>query len=169
MKQLLQPAEISPRIGAALIDIVIVSILSYVVCLPFFKILHIQQAEDMLKNQMVQLQKDPSAVDPELLATLLPILFGVSLLALVLLFLMHAYYVYFESTSGQTPGKKALGLRVVDLNGGPITRKQAVYREMIRWYVDGLFIFPAFIAMSSTPRRQRVGDILAKTMVVKVN
>jgi uncharacterized RDD family membrane protein YckC len=163
-----KPAAVGARIGAALIDIIIVSILSYMICLPFFKILHLQQAEELLKSQMAQLQKDPSALDPELLSTLLPILFGVSVLALVLLFLMHAYYIYFESTSGQTPGKKVLGLRVVNLEGGPITRKQAVYREMIRWYLDGLFLFPAFIAIYSTPKRQRVGDLLAKTMVVEV-
>jgi len=95
--------------------------------------------------------------------------FIVMIVLLVILLATHAYYVYFESSaSGQTPGKKALGLRVVDLNGQPITRTQALYREMIRWYVDGLFIFPAVIAIFSTPRRQRVGDILAKTMVIEV-
>ncbi len=164
----LKPAAVGPRIAAALIDIIVVSILSYVVCLPFFKLLHLQQAEELLKTQMVQLQKDPSALDPDLLSTLLPVFFGVCVLALVLLLLMHAYYIYFESTSGQTPGKKVLGLRVVNLEGGRITRRQAAYREMLRWYLDGLFLFPAFIAMYSNPRRQRVGDILAKTMVIEV-
>jgi uncharacterized RDD family membrane protein YckC len=170
MKQIvtLKPAEVFPRIGAAVIDIVIVSVLSYIVCIPFMKLLNFEKSEAVLKEQMLQMQRDPMMVDPEILQSLLPMAFGICVLALVLLMLMHAYYVYFESTSGQTPGKKILGLRVVNLEGGPITQKQAIYREMVRWYFDGLFLFPAFIAMASTPMRQRVGDILAKTMVVEV-
>jgi uncharacterized RDD family membrane protein YckC len=164
----MKPASVGPRIGAALIDIALISLVSYVICIPVFRFMHFDEKEKILERQLFQMQQDPLSVDPSIVQSLMGFTLVACGLALLLLIAMHAYYVYFETTSGQTPGKKILGLRVVDLEGRPITQKQAVYREILRWYFDGLFIFPAFIAMYATSRRQRVGDIVAKTMVIDV-
>lgn len=166
------PAGYGARIAAALLDLVIVSVGTTVLAWPFLKMMNFEQRLQDLNAIVAQaaLHPDDLQIDPAMIQSMFSFMIGLLLLTLVLLLAMHTYYIWFESSpSGQTPGKKALGLRVVDLEGKPITRTQAVYREVLRWYVDGLFLFPAFIAMALTPRRQRVGDIAAKTMVVEVS
>ena len=70
--------------------------------------------------------------------------------------------------NGQTPGKKALGIRVVSVDGVPITGGQAVLRNLL-WtfeWVLPLAFMPALISMLLTRRFQRLGDLAAGTMVV---
>ncbi len=106
--------------------------------------------------------------DPETVSRIMGFLLVCLVLMLVLMLIVHGYYIYFECTSGQTPGKKILGLRVVDLHGGKITKAQALTREMFRWYLDALLVPLTLISIYSTVRRQRVGDIVAKTLVVEI-
>ncbi|MFO0908477.1 MAG: RDD family protein [Isosphaeraceae bacterium] len=70
--------------------------------------------------------------------------------------------------NGQTPGKRALGIRVVSETGVPITGAQAVLRNLVG-AVDGLIPFFYMLALASmllTRRFQRLGDLAAGTMVV---
>ena len=167
----MRPASYGARISAALIDILIVTGGASLLSWPFLKILNFNERLRQIQRMAADFARDPGAIeiDPEVLQSMFIFAIGLLLMTLVLLLATHAYYIYFESSvSGQTIGKKAAGIRVVDLDGNPITRSQAVYREVLRWYVDGLFIFPALIAMARTPQRKRIGDIVAKTMVVEV-
>src|SRR5204863_3794276 len=78
--------------------------------------------------------------------------------------------------NGQTPGKRALGLRVVRTDGQPINALQAVMRNVLR-AVDampllpvGIFLVPTyqlglFVSLLSD-RYQRLGDLACGTMVV---
>jgi uncharacterized RDD family membrane protein YckC len=79
---------------------------------------------------------------------------------------MHCYFIYFEFKNGATPGKRIMGLKVVSVDGSRLTKGQAVYRELVRAYIDALLFLPALISISVTERRQRVGDLLAGTMVI---
>jgi uncharacterized RDD family membrane protein YckC len=66
--------------------------------------------------------------------------------------------------NGRTPGKALVGLRVVDLDGGPVTWRQALLRglaQLIDVYIP-LGLFPAL----ATRRSQRFGDLLAGTFVL---
>ncbi|MBI5369398.1 MAG: RDD family protein [Planctomycetes bacterium] len=58
----------------------------------------------------------------------------VSMLGMVTTFvLVWGYQIYFEVWGrGQTPGKRALGLRVVDGRGLPITLPQSFIRNIVR-------------------------------------
>ena len=70
--------------------------------------------------------------------------------------------------NGQTPGKRALGIRVVSVEGVPIVGAQAFLRNLL-WCLDGVWPFayiPALASMMLTPRFQRLGDLAAGTMVV---
>ncbi len=70
--------------------------------------------------------------------------------------------------NGQTPGKRALGLRVVSERGVPITGAQAVLRNLVGT-VDGLVPFFFMLGLSSmllTGKFQRLGDLAAGTMVI---
>lgn len=78
------------------------------------------------------------------------------------------YYYAFESTWGTSPGKRLLGLKVVDEHGAKPANGKIAIRTLGR-IVDGLCCYiPGLIALLATaPRRQRLGDLAAKTYVVK--
>ncbi len=85
-------------------------------------------------------------------------------------FLMDWLYpVVFEAGKrGATPGKRALGLRVVQTNGSPITFGQSVVRNFLR-FIDGMPFFTYGFGLTSclaTKRFQRLGDLAAGTLVV---
>lgn len=70
--------------------------------------------------------------------------------------------------SGQTLGKLALHLRVVDTRGGPLAVSQALIRNLLR-LIDFLPLYYAIgmVAIFATARNQRLGDLAAGTVVVR--
>lgn len=91
-------------------------------------------------------------------------------LMLLAWFLMDWLYpVLFESGKrGATPGKRAVGLRVVQATGSPITFGQAVVRNFLR-FIDGMPLFFYAFGLTSclaTKRFQRLGDLAAGTVVI---
>lgn len=78
-----------------------------------------------------------------------------------------AYWIVPEWLAGATFRKWSCGLRVVSMNGKKITFSQSVKRNVLRvvdffpWYLTG------FVAAKLTPNHQRLGDLWAKTLVVK--
>jgi len=77
------------------------------------------------------------------------------------------YFSYFESTSGQTPGKRAMGIKVTKEDGEKLTFGNALVRTILR-IIDGIaFYILGLIIILVTERKQRLGDILARTIVVK--
>jgi uncharacterized RDD family membrane protein YckC len=91
---------------------------------------------------------------------------GLALLAMFAL--LWAYWVVCELwLDGQSLGKRALGLRVVNLDGTPVTWLPSVTRNLLR-VVDAL---PGVygVGLASTlvdPCARRLGDVVAGTMVV---
>lgn len=81
------------------------------------------------------------------------------------------YPVMFETLMrGRTPGKAALGLRVVRDDAGPIGFRQAFVRGLIGLLVErpGITSFAgAVISSLIDPRGRRLGDMAAGTMVVQ--
>lgn len=77
-----------------------------------------------------------------------------------------AYYAASEAFAGKTIGKHAVGLRVVDESGADIGVGQALIRNLLRIVDAFLFYLVGAIAVWSTPRRQRIGDLVAATFVV---
>ena len=89
--------------------------------------------------------------------------------ALAGFFLLWGYYVVFEIVwSGQTPGKRALGLRVIRENGYPLRAGDAVVRNLIR-ILDGPPFGAVFgsLVMLCNDRAKRIGDFAAGTIVVR--
>jgi uncharacterized RDD family membrane protein YckC len=79
------------------------------------------------------------------------------------------YAIILETWRGQTIGKMILGIVVVKENGEPCTFVAALLRNVLR-IIDVLPQFYAigFIAMALTEKRQRIGDRLANTIVVRI-
>jgi uncharacterized RDD family membrane protein YckC len=81
------------------------------------------------------------------------------------LVLAGAYFAVLESHDGRSLGKRALGLRVLHLDGRPCTRLGAVLRNAFR-AIDGFaFYLVAVVAIAGSRRRQRLGDQVAGTSV----
>jgi len=78
--------------------------------------------------------------------------------------LLHGYFIYFEYAHGTTPGKKLFGLKVVSEDGRRITKGQCTMREMLRW-VDCFMVLPGIIACLMSAKKQRIGDMVAGTIV----
>jgi uncharacterized RDD family membrane protein YckC len=138
------PTEVvGRRIGAALIDILLMFLL--------FIVLGIVLGEGEISdgNASVSLE------DGEF----------VLFLALVLL-----YYFATEAAWGQTLGKKLLGLKVVRTDGSPARAGPVAGRTALR-LIDMLpaMYLLGFIVMIATPWKQRIGDLAAKTTVTRAN
>ena len=89
---------------------------------------------------------------------------------LLSLTLVFAWFCGFETLwRGRTPGKAALGLRVVSVDGTPIRFQQAFLRATAG-LVDFALVPIAFVAVVTvllSPRDQRLGDMAAGTLVVR--
>lgn len=78
-----------------------------------------------------------------------------------------AYFAIMEGRFGQTLGKMALGIRVVREDGGTIGIREAALRTLLR-IVDGIGTYlVAFIVALISDKNQRLGDMVAKTLVVR--
>lgn len=90
---------------------------------------------------------------------------GIMTLPAILFWLL--YFPLLESSTGQTLGKMILGIRVATLSGGQISFLQSVVRRLFD-FVDLMFFgLVAVLVINSNEDRQRVGDLVAKTTVVK--
>ena len=83
--------------------------------------------------------------------------------------ILWGYFVAFEAIwDGQTPGKRLLGLRVVRNGGGGVDVGASAARNLIR-LVDFLPFgyFVGMISVIANQRNQRLGDLVAGTIVVR--
>lgn len=79
------------------------------------------------------------------------------------------FWLLMEGIYGRRPGKAAMGLVVVKEDGSQCTVGASVARNLA-WIVDQMGFFPFFfVAMIAfvTDRNQRVGDMVASTVVVQ--
>jgi hypothetical protein len=89
---------------------------------------------------------------------------------MLLWFLLAWFYggLFEAFWNGQTPGKRLMGIRVVSVEGQPITPLQAVLRNILR-EVDAqpLWLYQVgLLSAMLNERFQRLGDLACGTMVV---
>lgn len=136
-------AGLGSRLGAAAIDVVIQGVLLLAVTLA--------------------LSLAGTAVSPDLGVFLL----GVG--TLVVMIIVIGYYIVFEAfNGGRTPGKAAFGIRVVAVDGSALSLGAVTLRTLMR-LVD--FLPAAYavgaIAVVTSARNQRLGDLVANTVVAR--
>jgi uncharacterized RDD family membrane protein YckC len=80
------------------------------------------------------------------------------------------YYLLMETYVGQTLGKMVAGVEVVDEDtGGRASLGQVAGRTVLR-VVDGLLAYTvAYVSVMATRKRQRLGDMAARTLVVRIS
>ena len=137
-----EPAEVvGRRIGAALLDIVVLALIFIVVGLL------LGEGETGDGSAEITLETGGTLI------------YG----AIVLL-----YYFLGEAISGQTLGKRALGVAVTRTDGSRAGPGAIAGRTILR-LVDSLpFLYLlGFIVMLATPQKQRIGDLAARTTVTR--
>ena len=82
--------------------------------------------------------------------------------------ILFAYPIIWESLwRGRTPGKAALGLRVLTRPGGPIRFRHALVRGLVGLGEVTALPVIGVVAMLVSPNDQRLGDLAAGTIVVR--
>ena len=95
---------------------------------------------------------------------------GIALLALWEFTLFWGYFLLFEWLwNGQTLGKRALGIRVIQNTGTALTFYHAAVRNIVR-FVDSLpgAYAVGFVVAACNRENLRLGDLAAGTLVVHV-
>ena len=94
----------------------------------------------------------------------------IAVMILALFLILTGYFAFFEwMWSGQTPGKRWLKLRVIREDGRPITFWESSIRNLLRTFdmMPGMFYSIGLISVFATTRDQRIGDMVAGTVVVR--
>lgn len=101
---------------------------------------------------------------------------GIGVLFLVMFAIQWVYFAGLEAWWGATPGKRVLRCRVVMLSGRPIGFAAAALRNVLRaadalplTYTAGLLSVVGLVSMSATRHFQRLGDLVAGTIVIVVD
>ena len=144
-----QYAGLGTRFLAAILDLLVLILVTLLIALPF----------GILAATTALYGNAPAFV--------LALIFGPMTAILIAVWLL--YFTYFESTTGQTLGKRALDIRVMDVKTGrPPSVGMAFVRSIVRIidWLPALYIL-GFIIAALTSRKQRLGDLLADTVVVK--
>jgi len=86
---------------------------------------------------------------------------GLSLLSSVFLLVFLGYFTLFEGLTSSTPGKRALGLRVISLNTlSRISMEDSIVRNLLR-LVDALTLYLSVLFTDG----MRIGDLASGTVV----
>lgn len=80
-----------------------------------------------------------------------------------------AYFLLWEGLTARSPGKLLTGLVIVGFDGRRCSWKQTILRTFFRMFEVNPVLFgaiPAALFIVTSPRRQRIGDKVAGTIVV---
>jgi uncharacterized RDD family membrane protein YckC len=100
-----------------------------------------------------------------LLVIVVPAL-GVIAIGLGVIIVPLAYFPYYWSHSGQTPGMRMMHIKVVrDVDGGPVTVGAAILR-LIGYWVSGAVFYLGYIWIFIDNRKRGWMDLIAGTVVV---
>jgi uncharacterized RDD family membrane protein YckC len=91
-------------------------------------------------------------------------------LVLILLIPLIFYYLLSEMfLNGQSLGKKVMGIKVMSLSGDRPSFRQYLIRWLFRIIDFSFFGLVALIVVAVSEKKQRLGDLVAGTVLVKTN
>jgi uncharacterized RDD family membrane protein YckC len=77
-----------------------------------------------------------------------------------------AYWTYFESTSGQSVGKRLLNIKTTDLSGKKVDIKSAVIESFGKSFLLPIDVILGWIFTNN--KRQRIFNKISNTLVIKL-
>jgi uncharacterized RDD family membrane protein YckC len=89
----------------------------------------------------------------------------ISLIALILS--LWLYHIMFFALHGSTPGKLLFKLVVVNIDGTPVSWRGSVIREVLYLLDAPFWGIVGAVSITTSKLHQRVGDLVANTLVVK--
>jgi uncharacterized RDD family membrane protein YckC len=98
-------------------------------------------------------------------------LWGLAVLIAGFFLLYFGYFAWFEIFwRGQTPGKRAIGIRVIKETGRPLSPTESIARNLLR-IVDQLpgFYGVGVLAAMLNAQNRRLGDYVAGSIVIREN
>lgn len=92
---------------------------------------------------------------------------GMAIILLSAFLIEWLYPAWFEATRGATPGKRAIGLIVLNDDGTPVRWPAAMTRNLLRAadFLPTMYL-AGFVAMVMNRDFKRLGDLAANTLVV---
>jgi len=90
--------------------------------------------------------------------------FWIAVAGLLSFLFIGIYYIFFWSLVGQTPGKMILGIRVISVDGGPVSFWQSIRRFV--GYLISFILYLGYLWILVDDRRQGWHDKIANTLVV---
>lgn len=156
------------RVGAYLVDGVILGLIFYFILSPIFMKMATNMFGDMALYQDPQnLQNlDPAqmqALMADMAGKMMKLVWITNLLNMIL---MGGYFVVLEGGPGQTLGKKALGLRVVTPEGDRIGYLKALARYIGK-IISGVILGIGFIMAAFDSEKRTLHDRMVNSRVVK--
>ena len=90
-----------------------------------------------------------------------------TLVILVSIVIPIVYFPYFWKTTGQTPGAKMMGIKIVrDRDGGPLGWGAAILR-LIGYAISGMVFYIGYIWIFIDKRKRGWFDLIAGTVAIK--
>ena len=148
----MERAGVGTRVVATLIDTVLLVVVYLAAIFAFFFFIGSVAGIDMMNDDTEN--------------TIVLVLWAVFILLSLGLF--GGYYIGFEAFwNGQTPGKRALGIRVVGDDGLPASLGKIVIRNLMRLIDMQASYAVGLVAMFVSPEEKRLGDLVAGTIVIR--
>jgi len=145
------------RFLARLIDGIILGVIGFIIRIPFML---------MLGGVGFSLGDNPN---PSQVMAALPAIFsGLAVLFFVSIAINVCYEAYFLTTKGATPGKMALGLKVIRADGGPISVGLAVGRYFAS-FLSGITLCIGYIIAGFDAEKRSLHDHICGTRVIRVS
>jgi uncharacterized RDD family membrane protein YckC len=135
-------ASIGQRFGAVILDGIIVNIVTYIPLLLFLGV-------DGLMNK----------TNPSLTTTIFQLVWTYGLI--------FFYYIFFVGRLGGTPGKLALGLRVVRPDGGSVSYMRAAGRLLSTW-ISALILCIGYLMAFWDEEKRTLHDRICDTRVIRI-
>jgi len=145
------------RFVAYIIDDIIMGFVGFLISIPFI---------GGIVFSAIGIGENPENTE-NLVKGLVGILGSVFGLIVVAVILGWLYFALMESSKSQaTLGKMALGLKVTDLDGDPISFARATARYFGK-IISGMILYIGYILAGLTEKKQALHDIMAACLVVR--
>lgn len=145
------------RFVAFIIDDILIGFAAFLVSLPFI---------GGIVFSAIGIGEDPESTE-NIVKGVAGILGSVIGMSLAILLLVWLYYALMESSKTQgTIGKMALGLKVTDLEGNPVSFGRATGRYFGK-IISGMLLYVGYILAGLTEKKQALHDMMASCLVVR--
>jgi len=115
---------------------------------------------------MARLGQNPNARPGEILAAMVPMFGMIGLSALIGVAIGCTYETFFLVKFGATPGKMALGLKVVRPDGGGIDVGRAIGRHFAKM-LSAIILYIGYIMAGFDSQKRALHDMICDTRVIR--